>query len=46
MRADLRKEFATKKEIDQVETRLSDLEEDFDNVKLKVDLANKKCKEN
>jgi nitrogen fixation/metabolism regulation signal transduction histidine kinase len=46
MKDDLRKELASKKELDEVDVRMGNIEEDFDNMTISLDVQIKKTKEN
>ena len=46
MKAELRQELATKKELDDVEVRMGNIEEDFDNMTVSQDIQIRKTKEN
>ncbi len=45
LKADLRKELATKQDLDSFETRVADLEEDIDQMHLSQDIDQKKLRE-
>jgi hypothetical protein len=46
IKIELRQELASKKELDDVEVRMGNIEEDFDNITLSQDIQIKKTKEN
>ena len=46
MKDDLRKELASKKEVDEMDVRMGNIEEDLDNMTISIDVQIKKTKEN
>jgi hypothetical protein len=46
MKADLRKELATKNEVYEIDVKIGNIEEDLDSMRLSQDISNKKIKEN
>ena len=45
LKDDIRKEFATKLDLDKFESRIADLEEDLDQTNLSIEIDQKKIKE-